>query len=152
MTEKIKKRMVELLLTFCMVTTGSVFVCAVYNKIFWPYDSSLDENILWQLLALAFLCSMGNFLHPYREISRKRGLIEKVVHYLYINAVVLGCGYGFGWIDKDNVPMLIVMLLGIFLVFAVVSFVVWRLHARESENLNRKLREYQQSGGINIIG
>lgn len=152
MTEKIKKRMVELLLTFCMVTTGSVFVCAVYNKIFWPYDSSLDENILWQLLALAFLCSMGNFLYHYREISRKRGLIEKVVHYLYINAVVLGCGYGFGWIDKDNVPMLIVMLLGIFLVFAVVSFVVWRLHARESENLNRKLREYQQSGGINIIG
>lgn len=145
MTEKIKKRMVELLLTFCMVTTGSVLVCAVYNKIFWPYDSSLDENILWQLLALAFLCSMGNFLHPYREISRKRGMIEKVVHYLYINAVVLGCGYGFGWIDKDNVPMLIVMLLGIFLVFAVVSFVVWRLHARESENLNRKLREYQQS-------
>lgn len=152
MTEKIKKRMVELLLTFCMITTGSVFVCAVYNKIFWPYDSSLDENILWQLLALAFLCSMGNFLYPYREISRKRGLIEKAVHYLYINAVVLGCGYGFGWIDKDNVPMLIVMLLGIFLVFAVVSFVVWRLHAKESENLNRKLREYQQTGGINIIG
>lgn len=145
MTEKIKKRMVELLLTFCMVTTGSVFVCAVYNKIFWPYDSSLDEDILWQLLALAFLCSMGNFLHPYREIGRKRELMEKAVHYLYINAVVLGCGYGFGWIDKDNVPMLIVMLLGIFLVFAVVSFVVWRLHARESENLNRKLREYQQS-------
>lgn len=152
MTEKIKKRMVELLLTFCMVTTGSVFVCAVYNKIFWPYDSSLDEDILWQLLALAFLCSMGNFLHPYREISRKRELMEKAAHYLYINAVVLGCGYGFGWIDKDNVPMLIVMLLGIFLVFAVVSFVVWRLHARESENLNRKLREYQQTGGINIIG
>lgn len=146
MTEKIKKRMVELLLTFCMVTTGSVFVCAVYNKIFWPYDSSLDEDILWQLLALAFLCSMGNFLHPYREISRKRELMEKAAHYLYINAVVLGCGYGFGWIDKDNVPMLIVMLLGIFLVFAVVSFVVWRLHARESENLNRKLREYQRSG------
>ena len=69
----------------------------------------------------------------------------KILHYLYINAVVLCCGYGFGWIDKDNVSMLLVMLLGILLVFAVVSFVVWRLHARESENLNRKLREYQQA-------
>lgn len=146
MTEKIKKRMVELLLTFCMITTGSVFVCAVYNKIFWPYDSSLDEDILWQLLALAFLCSMGNFLHPYKEISRRRVMAEKILHYLYINAVVLGCGYGFGWIDKDNVSMLLVMLLGILLVFVVVSFVVWRLHARESENLNWKLREYQQAG------
>lgn len=145
MTEKIKKRMVELLLTFCMITTGSVLVCAVYNKIFWPYDSSLDGNILWQLLALAFLCSLGNFLHPYKEISRRRVLTEKILHYLYINAMVLCCGYGFGWIDKDNVSMLLVMLLGILLVFAVVSFVVWRLHARESENLNRKLREYQQA-------
>lgn len=146
MTEKIKKRMVELLLTFCMITTGSVFVCAVYNKIFWPYDSSLDEDILWQLLALAFLCSMGNFLHPYKEISRRRVMAEKILHYLYINAVVLCCGYGFGWIDKDNVSMLLVMLLGILLVFAVVSFVVLRLHTKESENLNQKLREYQQAG------
>lgn len=147
MAERIKKRMVELLLTFCMVTTGSVLVCAVYNKIFWPGDVSLDEDILWQLLALALLCSLGNFIHPYQEISRRRVLIDKGLHYLYINAVVLGCGYGFGWIDQDNVSMLFVMLLGILLVFAAVSFVVWRLHAKESENLNRKLREYQQAVG-----
>lgn len=146
MTESAKKRMVELLLTFCMVTTGSVFVCAVYNKIFWLHNTSLNADILWQLLALAFLCSLGNFIHPYREISRRRILINKGLHYLYINAVVLGCGYGFGWMDKGNVLMLIVMVLGILLVFAVVSFVIWRLHTRESKNLNQKLREYQQAG------
>lgn len=145
MREKIKKRMAELLLTFCMVTTGSVLVCAVYNKIFWPKEVYLDGDILWQLLALAFLCSMGNFIHPYEEISRRRVLLDKLLHYLYINIVVLCCGYGFGWIDQDNIPMLMVMLLGILLVFAVVSFVIWRLHARESENLNRKLREYQRA-------
>lgn len=146
MTESIKKRLVELLLTFCMVTTGSVFVCAVYNNIFWPHDTLLNGDILWQLLALAFLCSLGNFLHPYKEISRRRAMIEKGLHYLYINIVVLCCGYGFGWIDQDNASMLLVMLLGIFLVFAVVSSVIWKLHARESKNLNRKLREYQQAG------
>lgn len=147
MMESKKKRMVELLLTFCMVTTGSVFVCAVYNRIFWPHDTSLNADILWQLLALAFMCSLGNFIYPYREISRGRLLIDKVLHYLYINAVVLGCGYGFRWMDKGNVFMLIAMILGILFVFAVVSFVIWRLHAKESENLNQKLREYQQAGG-----
>lgn len=146
MREKTKKRMAELLLTFCMVTTGSVLVCAVYNKIFWPKDIYLDGDILWQLLALAFFCSMGNFIHPYEEISRRRILLDKLLHYLYINIVVLCCGYGFGWMDQDNIPMLMVMLLGILFVFAVVSFVIWRLHARESENLNRKLREYQKAG------
>lgn len=147
MAEGMKKRMVELLLTFCMVTTGSVFVCAAYNEVFWPQGTFLDGNILWQLLALAFVCSLGNFIHPYREISRRREVIDIGLHYVYINVVVLGSGYWFGWMDIENVAMLAVMLLGILVVFAVVSFAIWRIHARESENLNRKLREYQQTGG-----
>ena len=145
-TEGVKKRMVELLLTFCMVTTGSVFVCAVYNRVFWPQGTFLDSDILWQLLALAFVCSLGNFIHPYREISRRRAVINRGLHYLYINAVVLGCGYGFGWMDIGNLFMLAVMVLGIAVVFVAVSSVIWGLHKRESKNLNRKLKEYQRTG------
>ena len=138
-----EKRMVELLLTFCMVTTGSVFVCAAYNNIFWPQGTLLDSNILWQLLAMAFVCSLGNFIHPYREISRRRATFNKGLHYVYINVVVLGSGYWFGWMDIENIFMLAAMVVGILAVFMVVSFVIWRLHKRESENLNRKLSEYQ---------
>ena len=144
-TESVKKRMMELLLTFCMVTTGSVFVCAVYNKVFWPQGTFLESDILWQLLALAFVCSLGNFIHSYREISRRRAVFNKGLHYVYINVVVLGCGYWFEWMDIENISMLAVMMLGILVVFAGVSYVIWKLHARESENLNRKLREYQQA-------
>lgn len=145
MTEYIKKRAVELLLTFCMVTTGSVFVCAVYNKIFWSGDTFLEADILWQLLAMAFVCSLGNFIHPYREISRRRELFDRGLHYVYINVVVLGCGYGFGWMDIENIFMLAAMTLGILVVFVIVSFVIMRLHERETENLNRMLKEYQQA-------
>lgn len=145
MTECIKKRVVELLLTFCMVTTGSVFVCAVYNKIFWSGDTFLDADIFWQLLAMAFVCSLGNFIHPYREISRRRELFDRGLHYVYINVVVLGCGYGFGWMDIENIFMLAAMTLGILVVFVIVSFAIYRLHERETENLNRMLKEYQQA-------
>lgn len=146
MSESVKKRVTELLLTFCMVTTGSVFVCAVYVDVFWPAHTLLEADILWQLLALAFVCSLGNFIHPYREISRRRAAIDKGLHYLYINVVVLGSGYLFGWMDIENLFMLAAMVSGILAVFVVVSFVIWRLHERETENLNRKLREYQQTG------
>ncbi len=145
MTECIKKRVVELLLTFCMVTTGSVFVCAVYNKIFWSGDTLLDADILWQLLAMAFVCSLGNFIHPYREISRRRALFDRGLHYVYINVVVLGCGCGFGWMDIENIFMLAAMTWGILVVFVIVSFAIYRLHERETENLNRMLKEYQQA-------
>lgn len=62
---------------------------------------------------------------------------------MYINVVVLGSGYWFGWMDIENIFMLAAMVVGILAVFMVVSFVIWRLHKRESENLNRKLSEYQ---------
>ncbi|MDE6406693.1 MAG: DUF3021 family protein [Lachnospiraceae bacterium] len=141
-----KKRITELLLTFCMVTTGSVFVCAVYNNVFWPQGTFLESDILWQLLALALVCSLGNFIHPYREISRRRAVANKVLHYLYINVVVIGSGYLFAWMDIGNLFMLAVMVLGIAVVFVAVSSVIWGLHKRESENLNRKLKEYQRTG------
>lgn len=146
MRESARKRTVELLLTFCMVTTGSVFVCAAYNNVFWPQGTLLDSNILWQLLAMSFVCSLGNFFHPYREISRRREAFNKGLHYVYINVVVLGSGYWFGWMDIENIFMLAAMVVGILAVFVAVSFVIWRLHKRESENLNRKLSEYQQTG------
>ncbi|MDE6601732.1 MAG: DUF3021 family protein [Lachnospiraceae bacterium] len=146
MTESMKKRITELLLTFCMVTTGSVFVCAVYNNVFWPQGTFLESDILWQLLALALVCSLGNFIHPYREISRRRAVVNKVLHYLYINVVVIGSGYLFAWMDIGNLFMLAVMVLGIAVVFVAVSSVIWGLHKRESENLNRKLKEYQRTG------
>lgn len=147
MTEIMKKRIVELLLTFCMITTGSVFVCVVYNEVFWPQGVYIEKRLLWQLLATAFVCSMGNFIHSYREVSRRQMMINGGLHYLYINTVVMGCGYWFGWIDKNNFFMAAVMALGILIVFAVVFFAMLRLHVRESENLNRKLREYQEAGG-----
>ena len=65
---------------------------------------------------------------------------------VYINVVVLGSGYLFHWMDIENIFMLAGMVLGILIVFVVVSFVIWGLHKRESEHLNRKLREYQQAG------
>ena len=75
-------------------------------------------------------------------------MLNRCLHYLYINAAVLGCGYGFAWIDRGNLLMPVVMMVGILLVFVAVASVIWKLHAKESEILNRKLKEYQRIGGV----
>lgn len=147
MSESVKRRIREILLTFCMVTTGSMFVSAAYIKVFWPGDPQVNVDILWQIPVIAFVCSLGNFIHPYRAVSRRRVICQKILHYLYINAMVLGGGYYFAWIEKGNMPMLAVMALGIMLVFAAVSAVVWSWHKKEAERLNSKLQEYQAKKG-----
>lgn len=147
MSETVKRRVREILLTFCMVTTGSVLVSAAYIKVFWPGDPQIKVSILWQIPVISFVCSLGNFLHPYREVSRRRAMLQKISHYLYINVVVLGGGYYFAWIEKGNMLMAMTMAFGILVVFVVVSAVVWSWHKRETEHLNRKLQEYQAKKG-----
>lgn len=147
MSETVKRRIREVLMTFCMVTTGSIFVCAAYINVFWPGDLQISVDILWQIPTIAFVCSMGNFFHPYREVSRRRTVCDIILHYLYINVVVLGGGYWFEWIERGNLFMPAAMAFGILVVFITVSAVVWSWHKRESETLNRKLQEYQAGGG-----
>lgn len=147
MSESVKRRIREILLTFCMVTTGSMFVSAAYIKVFWPGDPQVSVDILWQIPVIAFVCSLGNFMHPYREASRRRVMCQKILHYLYINVVVLGGGYYFAWIERGNMLMLSVMALGIFVVFVVVSAVLWSWRKKETALLNRKLQEYQAGRG-----
>ena len=95
---------------------------------------------------LCFVCSLCNFMHPFRETDRKRIVLNIVTRYLYINLVVLGGGHIFHWLDIKNVLMLAVMMLEILFVFIVVSAVIWILHKKASERLNQKLQEYQRTG------
>lgn len=146
MTEHFKKRITEFFLTFCIATTGTVFVSAVYINIFWR-GALLDPDFLWQNLLLCFVCSLCNFIHPFQESSRIRVWLNIGARYLYINVVILGSGHLFRWLDIKNILMLAVMMLEILLVFVMVSWVMWQLHKKDSERLNEKLQEYQRTGG-----
>ena len=57
----------------------------------------MGTEILWQILGVSFLCSISTFIYPDREMSKKASTILMVVHYLIINAIVLGCGLKFVW-------------------------------------------------------
>lgn len=147
MKENMWETIRELLLAFCMATTGTVFVCAAYTSVFWR-GVLLNGNILWQILLLCLVCSLSIFIHPRQETGRKGRALNMVLRYLYINLVVLGGGHLFKWLDIKNIFMLAVMILAILFIFIVVSAAMWRMYERESEDLNRKLREYQSAGDV----
>ena len=64
------KRVKELLLTFALVTTGVLLAAAIFMTIFWQGEK-VTGAILWQILSVAALCSLGNFIWPEREVSKK---------------------------------------------------------------------------------
>lgn len=137
------KRLKDMLFIYMCVTTCVLFVTALYITVFWP-QVQLGVEILWQILAVSFLCSAANSFYPQREVSGKIMLIIHIVRYMITNGIVLGCGIWFGWFYADNLPMVLAMLLSIGVVFVLVSVAAWRQGKQQAALMNERLQVYQQ--------
>lgn len=145
------KKLKDLLFVFVCVTTCVLFVSAAYITIFWP-QTTLGVEILWQILMVSFLSSLGIYIYPEREVSKRTAVLLTAAHYIETNALVLGCGFWFEWFYADNLGMVVGMVVVIALVFLVVSVAV-QFRARQLAALmNERLAEYQRKNPQDVDG
>lgn len=137
------KKLKRLFFCFACVTTFVVFVTAGYISVFWK-QAVLGVGLLWQILFVSFLCSLGVLIYPEREVRTRTIVLIAALHYAQVNAIVLGCGLWFEWFYADNVPMVLGMLLLIAVVFALVSAVMWTRDKRIARQMNERLKQYQK--------
>ncbi|WP_099466544.1 DUF3021 domain-containing protein [Konateibacter massiliensis] len=136
----------SILNTFAYTTTGTLLGAAVYTELFWK-NFEVSMGILWQILAVGFLCSLGNLLYYNggREKSEKWQFLLRVsLHYLYINGVVIGCGLLFEWFYWYRLDMMAAIVAVILVIFVVIWTVSYQKDKRLAERLNEKLRGYYQ--------
>ena len=134
------KKLREVLRCFVYVTSCVILATAIYIGIF--YRESME--ILWQILLVSFLCSLGILFYPDRAMSKREAILRILLHYVEVNTVVLGCGVWFEWFDIRNPWMLMGMLILITIVFIVVSWLQWKRESRLAALLNTRLEEYQK--------
>ncbi len=136
------KKIADVFNTFVYVVTAVVFGSVVYITIFWG-DSTLGVKLLWEILLVSFLCSLGTLLYPEKKASKKVIWLCRALHYVMVNAVVLGCGIWFEWFYADNLPMVFGMLILIAVIFATASFIFWKRGLRMAALMNERLKIYQ---------
>ncbi len=134
----------EILFTFACVTTLVTFATAIYITIFWN-DPSLSVNILWEILGSSALCSLGNLIYIQGDLNKKQELLRIILHYIYINVVVLGCGIAFQWFYLEQIPMVVGMLVNIAVIFTIVMMVLKYRHKRLADRFNQRLAEYNRN-------
>lgn len=137
------KKIKDLFFIFACVTTCVVLATAIYTSIFWP-QRELGTKILWEILSVSFLCSLGVCIYPEKEVSSRRMLLMVILHYIEVNIVVLGFGIWFEWFYVDNLAMVLGMLLLIAVIFLLVSVICWKRTAHMAELMNEQLKEYQK--------
>ncbi|MDO4302916.1 MAG: DUF3021 family protein [Bacillota bacterium] len=129
--------------TYVCVVTGVLFATAFFITFFTPKEE-LDVSLLWQILFVSLLCSIGGLIYPEKSISGKKKALLVLMHYVEVNAVVLGFGIFFDWFSVEYLPHVIGMLLLINIIFLSVSLVEWKRAAKEARLMNGRLAEYQK--------
>ncbi len=135
-------RIKEMFHTYSYVVTGVLFACALFITVF-NRTGIIPAILLWQILAVSFLCVLGNLFFPQHEMTRRERIVRRLLHYLYINLVVFGSARVFYWFDEDNLLMNVFMFLIILVVFFTVSYTVHRENRKLSALLNERLEQYQ---------
>lgn len=137
------KRGKQLLLTFAFVTTGILCAATIFITVFWQ-NAHITVAFLWQILGVSALCSLGNFIWPDREVTKKEWIVREVLHYVYVCTVVLGLGSKFEWFYWNNLKMVLLMIFTIFIVFVTVMYVMLKMDKKVEKQLNEKLEIFRQ--------
>lgn len=133
----------SLLHTYVCVLSCVVLATAVFISIFNP-QAKLGADLLWQMMLVSFLCSIGVLMYPEKAISRKKMLALIALHYVEVNASVLGLGFYFEWFSIMYLPHVLGMLILINVIFLAVSIVEWKRGKEIARQMNRHLAEYQK--------
>lgn len=127
--------------TFCYVMAGATINTAIFITVF-NRDLSLTVDILWQIIVLAAICSLGNLIYYYqRDLSKRQMKIRIVCHYIYINIVMIGGGFLCDWLSIDYLPEIAVMFVMVAAVYIIIMTVNFHQEEKIAENLNRQLRK-----------
>lgn len=145
------KRLRFMMDLFGKITVGILFVTAIYIPVFYGWDNIIHVDILWQILATSAVCTLGSLLLPLedeKEVPKVPMLIRTVLYYVYINLIVLGLGFLFGWFTFRNGAQVFGMELAIAAVFIVVYLVCAWSQYREAKRMNEKLRERERMESV----
>lgn len=125
---------------FFVITTCVLTAVALFTNILFPVQE-VEPVIFWQILATCFLCALSTLVYQFEKMPF---VLTVFLHYLMINAIVLGFGHLFEWYDVTDWKSVIAMVVMIALIYALVVLCSWKGLVREAEKMNRKLQDLQK--------
>ncbi len=139
-----RKRLYSLLDIFSRVMTGVTLAVALFTTVVNPTEM-VETALFWQIPAVSGLCTLTALIYPWnREMGKKEAVLKTLIHYVLINAIVLGSGALFYWYDASRLRSVISMVALIAAIFWTITISSWKKAALEAARMNEKLAEYQR--------
>lgn len=127
---------------YFIIVCGFFFSQAVSGIIFWP-DGFISYQTTLLVFAAAFFAALPTFiLYSRKDLDSRQMLIRYMIHFIVLEAVVLGMGYFSNWYDTILQAVFIAVLVAV--VYLVVRIVYWFENLRLANRINQKIRENER--------
>jgi len=134
----------SMLQVFIYVTAGNTIGAAIYIGLF-ARDGQFSFSLLWQMIGIAAVCAFGNLIFLSREeLSKNKIKIRYVIHYIYIDIVVIGGTVIFKWVNPRQTVNFVFMFLLVAVVYACIITLISSYDFKTAEDLNKKLSKYNK--------
>ncbi len=126
--------------TFFYVLSGSIISTAIFMTIFLR-DLYFNVEVIWQVIVMAAITSLGTLIYrSKREMSKKQMRLRVILHYTYINVVVLGFAIMWQWVNINRLSQIIILVLLVAGVYFSVTTAMFSNEKRIAESINQRLR------------
>ena len=103
------------------------------------------------IVVLLLVCAYSPYIDPVahpvdgeKELSKNGMLLRRIIYFIFVNCVVLGLGWLFGWFYIEKPAMVAFMEFLIIFVYVTVNAVVYISENAEAKNMNKRLEEIKK--------
>ena len=144
MKDKIKDILRLAVSHFFIITVCVMFVVSAANLLFYKdFNYSIDGTFPWVMMLTGLLGALPTLLYYFpKEPTRKQFYIRVALHYLLINAVILGEGRLLGWFS--TVPQMLIIAAMILAVYGLVWLFSIIAEKTLADNINKALQRFNE--------
>ncbi len=129
----------NIFLQFVYIIAGNTIGVAVYITLV-SHSKTVPASLLWQIILVSAICALGYLIGiTTKELSKWTSVIKQVLHYIYINTVVLASAKLFKWMDIDSISRVFVMILLIAVIYIIIITTIYLQDTETADRVNKKL-------------
>ena len=130
----------SMLQVFIYVTAGNTIGASIFLAVF-NRDYQFNYEFLWQLVGIAAVSALGDLIfYSRKELSKKQIKLRFLLHYIYINIIVVGGAFILKWIEPGETTDIIFLFGLVTVIHICITAVVIKKDKKTAEDLNKKLK------------
>lgn len=134
------KNIKSMLFRFAVVLACICIAVPVFDLIIGGGMGEIDTMLL-QIVLLSFLTSLGDLIMGDINLTRGFHFVRLAIHYVYINAVVIGFGCFVGWFDYKNILQMAAIASIILFIYVINVIATYVRAVMISKKINEKLSD-----------